>query len=133
MAVPPTVGFGWAQQRTGVECEVRGSGAVARGVGVFGEVLHECEKCRRLADEESHVGKKLDHALGDAFGFSRANDGAWRQLATDERARLWHDQVGQKIPPPKGEVFRSGKVTDTPVTGSTAVKGGALPALSDQV
>ena len=28
---------------------------------------------------------------------------------------------------------RSGKVTDTPVTGSTAVNGGALPALSDQV
>ena len=28
---------------------------------------------------------------------------------------------------------RSGKVTETPVTGSTAVKGGALPATSDQV
>ena len=28
---------------------------------------------------------------------------------------------------------RSGKVTDTPVTGSTAVKGVALPALSCQV
>src|SRR6267154_6553889 len=28
---------------------------------------------------------------------------------------------------------RSGNVTDTPVTGSTAVKGGALPTLSDQV
>src|SRR6266568_5694558 len=35
--------------------------------------------------------------------------------------------------PPKGDEFRSGKVTDTPVTGSTAVKGGALPALSAQV
>src|SRR5215469_5402811 len=35
--------------------------------------------------------------------------------------------------PPKGEEFRSGKVTDTPVTGSTAVNEGALPALSDQV
>src|SRR5438093_9514539 len=102
MAVPPTVGFGWAQQRTVVECEVRGSGAMARGVGVFGEVLHEREKCRRLPDEESHVGEKLDHALGDAFGFSRANDGAWRQLATDERARLGHDQVGLKIVAAKG-------------------------------
>src|SRR2546425_6842284 len=28
---------------------------------------------------------------------------------------------------------KSGNVTDTPVTGSTAVKGGALPALSCQV
>src|SRR6516162_10054794 len=35
--------------------------------------------------------------------------------------------------PPKGSEFRSGNSTETPVTGSTAVKGGALPALSDQV
>jgi hypothetical protein len=35
-----------------------GSGAVVRGVGVFSEVLHEREKCRRLADEESHVGSE---------------------------------------------------------------------------
>jgi hypothetical protein len=35
--------------------------------------------------------------------------------------------------PPSGGEFRSGKVTDTFVTGSTAVKGGALPALSAQV
>src|SRR5438445_8462129 len=38
-----------------------------------------------------------------------------------------------KSSPPNGGEFRSGKVTDTPVTGSTAVNGGALPALSDQV
>src|SRR5438270_5688593 len=35
--------------------------------------------------------------------------------------------------PPKGGEFRSGKVTDTLVTGSTAVSGGAFPALSAQV
>src|SRR5215472_10160768 len=35
--------------------------------------------------------------------------------------------------PPKGGEFRSGKVTDTLVFGSTAVKGRAFPALSDQV
>src|SRR3954470_6387226 len=40
--------------------------------------------------------------------------------------------VGNSSPPNGGE-FRSGNVTDTPVTGSTAVKGGALPALSAQV
>ena len=36
-------------------------------------------------------------------------------------------------PPPNGEEFRSGNVTGTFVTGSIAVRGGALPALSDQV
>src|SRR5260370_20474285 len=38
-----------------------------------------------------------------------------------------------KSSPPNGGEFRSGKVTDTPVIGSTADKGGALPALSDHV
>src|SRR5262250_1163693 len=38
-----------------------------------------------------------------------------------------------KSSPPNGGEFRSGNVTETPVTGSTAVRGGALPALSDQV
>src|ERR1700759_4323125 len=37
------------------------------------------------------------------------------------------------VSPPNGGEFRSGKVTDTPVTGSLAVSGGALPALSAQV
>src|SRR5690242_17125512 len=35
--------------------------------------------------------------------------------------------------PPNGAEFKSGNVIDTPVTGSTAVNGGAFPALSDQV
>ena|SRR5205085_7307034 len=38
-----------------------------------------------------------------------------------------------KSSPPNGGEFRSGKVTDTPVTGSMAVKRGAFPASSDQV
>src|ERR1039458_5607313 len=38
-----------------------------------------------------------------------------------------------KFEPPKGAEFRSGNVTDTPVIGSVAVRGGALPALSAQV
>src|SRR6185312_2085583 len=42
-------------------------------------------------------------------------------------------RVVWKVSPPKGAEFRSGNVTDTPVTGSFAVRGGALPALSDQV
>src|ERR1700749_452983 len=35
--------------------------------------------------------------------------------------------------PPKGGELRSGKVTETPVTGSVALRGGASPASSDQV
>ena len=39
-----------------------------------------------------------------------------------------------KSSPPNGGEFRSGNVTDTPVTGSiTFGNGGALPALSDHV
>src|ERR1700757_5428905 len=38
-----------------------------------------------------------------------------------------------KFSPPNGGEFRSGNVTETPVTGSTAVNGGALPALSAHV
>src|SRR6266403_6249883 len=38
-----------------------------------------------------------------------------------------------KSSPPKGGELRSGNVTPTPVTGSTAVRGGALPALSCQI
>src|SRR6266567_2335135 len=38
-----------------------------------------------------------------------------------------------KSSPPNGGEFRSGKVTDTPVTGSLAVNAGAFPALSAQV
>src|ERR1019366_7080977 len=35
--------------------------------------------------------------------------------------------------PPNGGEFRLGNVTETPVIGSTAVRGGALPALSAHV
>src|ERR1035437_8151533 len=38
-----------------------------------------------------------------------------------------------KSSPPNGEEFKSGNVTEAPVTGSFAVSGGALPALSAQV
>src|SRR5258708_5099322 len=66
-------------------------------VGVLCKVVHESEECRRLADEQSHVCQELDYALGDVLCFGRANDGTRRQLSTDERARLRHDQVGLKI------------------------------------
>src|SRR5229473_8503884 len=66
-------------------------------VCVFGKVVHESEECRRLADEQSHVRQELDYALGDVLCFGRANDGTRRQLSTDERTRLRHDQVGLKI------------------------------------
>src|ERR1700722_6319660 len=38
-----------------------------------------------------------------------------------------------KFSPPNGGEFRSGKVTETPVIGSTAGRGGAVPPLSAQV
>src|SRR5258708_22035580 len=66
-------------------------------VGVLCKVVHESEECRRLADEQSHVRQELDYALGDVLCFVPPNDGTSRQLSTDERARLRHDQVGLKI------------------------------------
>src|ERR1700745_2816935 len=80
-----------------VICEVRCSGVAMGGVRVFGQILHQREKCRRLADEKPHGGEEFDHPHGDAFGFSRANHGTWRQLTADKRAWLRHDQVGLEV------------------------------------
>jgi hypothetical protein len=68
------------------------------------------------------------------FGLGGANDRNYRQILAEEDGRLRHDQVGLEIPPPKGEAFRLGKVTSTPVTGSLMLlTGGAFPDLSCQV
>ena len=53
-----------------------------------------------------------------------------RELAIEEDRRLGHDQVGLASFTVGVEV---GKGHRYPVTGSTAVRGGALPALSCQV
>ena len=65
--------------------------AAAGVVGIFGEVLHQRKKRRRLADEKTHVGQKLDHALGNVFCLRWANDGAPRQIRANEGAWLRHD------------------------------------------
>src|SRR5229473_2775947 len=77
--------------------KVNGLSPAASLVRILSEVPHEREECRRLSDEESHVRQELAYAPGDVLCFGRANDGTRRQLSTDERARLRHDQVGLKI------------------------------------
>src|SRR5439155_8233314 len=83
--------FAWAESRR------RRRLAAAGVVGFFGELLHQGEEAGGLAGEEAHVDQELDHAFGDVFGFSGANDGASRELAANEWARLRHDQVGLKV------------------------------------
>jgi hypothetical protein len=103
-------------------------------VCVLCELGHVRKKRRRLADEKPHVGEECESTHGDAFRVRRSNDRNNRKTRVQERARLRHDQVRLESSPPNGGEFRSGNVTDTPVTGSiTFVNGGALPALSDQV
>ena len=54
---------------------------------------HIRKKRWRLADEETHVGEKLERTPGGVSRFGRPNHGARRQLAAEEWARLRHDQV----------------------------------------
>ena len=99
-----------------------GSSAASGLICILSQILHEREERRRLANKESHCSEDIDQSHGYSLGFRRPDDGARREFAAKEGAGLWHDQVGQKkSSPPKGEEFKSGDVTDTPVTGSTAV------------
>ena len=92
---------------------------------------HKREKRLRLADEKSHVGQKRESPHGNAFRVRWSNDRTNRKASIQERTRFGHDQslVEELVPPPPNQ----GNFTETPVTGSTAVRGGALPATSDQV
>ena len=67
---------------------------------------------------------------GSAFRVRWSNDGNNGKASIQERTRLGHDQgfVEQLV-----FHLQIGKCHLTPVTGSTAVRGGALPATSDQV
>jgi hypothetical protein len=60
-------------------------------IRVFCEIGQEIKECLGLADKEPHVCQEFDHALGDVFCFGRANNGARRQISTDEGAWLRHD------------------------------------------
>src|SRR5262249_16759129 len=75
--------------RSGIGCAL-----VAPSTGfirVFCEIGQEIKECLGLADKEPHVCQEFDHALGDVFCFGRANNGARRQISTDEGAWLRHD------------------------------------------
>src|SRR6185437_14655887 len=63
-------------------------------VRVLRQIVQQLEEGRRLTDEESHVRQEVDDAHGSSFGFGGTNHGAWREFATEEWARLRHDQVG---------------------------------------
>lgn len=63
-------------------------------IRVFSEIAQNPEERGWLADEESHVRQEIDNGIGNSEGFCGADDGAWRKLATKERARFRHDQIG---------------------------------------
>ena len=62
-------------------------------VSSFCEFVHGRKELWRLTTEQPHVGQELDHALGNIFGFGRANDRAWREAWAEEWAGLRHNQV----------------------------------------
>src|ERR1044071_6625550 len=93
------------------------SGAIC----LLGQLRHIGKKCRRLANEKPHVCQKRESSHCRALRPGWPNDRNNRKASIQERTGFGHDQVVLK------------EFTDTPVTGSTAVKAGAFPALSDQV
>src|SRR6185312_8874417 len=63
-------------------------------VCILRQISQRLKERGRLTDEESHAGEEVDDAHGSSPGFRGTDDGAWRQLAADERARFRHDEVG---------------------------------------
>ncbi len=64
------------------------------GIRVFCQIAQCLEERGWLADEESHFCEEIDYVHGNPQGFSGTDDGAGRELAAEEWARLGHDQVG---------------------------------------
>jgi len=64
---------------------------------ILRQVTQQLKERRRLADEESHGRQEVHHAQGNALCLSGSNDRTCRELAAEERARLWHDQLSLKI------------------------------------
>lgn len=95
--------------------------------------MQKAEKFGRLTGEESHRRQEIDDGLCNPIRLGRADDRAGRELAADERARFRHNEIRLEILAAERRRVQVREVTDTPVTGSTAVRGGALPALSDHV
>src|SRR5260370_23084302 len=66
-------------------------------VCVLSQLVQEVKECRRLALEQPHIGKKIDHAHRDPFRFGRTNDRTHRKTWTNEWTWLRHNQVGLEI------------------------------------
>src|SRR6185312_6627609 len=43
-------------------------------IRILSKIAQKGKECRRLADEETHVGQKLDYTHGSPLGLCRAND-----------------------------------------------------------
>ncbi len=77
--------------------------------------------------------RKFTTPIAMPLGLCGPYDRASWKLAAQKWAGSGMIRFVWKFSPPNGGEFRSGKVTETPVTGSTAVQEAALPALSAQV
>src|SRR6266404_5880010 len=75
---------------------------VSSCVRIFREVTQESEERRRLPDEEPVGSQTRQSCHCGPLRFSWTNNGACRQVATEECGRLGHDQVGLKVLSPKG-------------------------------
>jgi hypothetical protein len=66
-------------------------------IGLFCQLIQERKERRRLTDKQTHVGQKLDHALGNSIGLGRTNDRTYRKTPAKEWAWLRHDQISLKV------------------------------------
>ncbi len=73
-----------------------------RRVRILGESGQLSEELRRLANEESHRGQKVDHAHGSPLCLGRANNRTSWESAVEESARLGHDEVRLEGLPTEG-------------------------------
>ena len=71
-------------------------------ISIFCQIHQELEELFGLANKETHCCQEPDCSHGNAFGFSWSNDRTHRQLSTEERTRLRHDQICLKSLPAEG-------------------------------
>ena len=101
-----------------------------RAVCVLCQLLHVSKESRRLASEKSHGGEECQSPRGGIFRVRWSNDGNDGKVPIQKRTRLWHDQGPcrtARFPPQIGEPHPNA------CHRVDAIKGGALPATSDQV
>jgi len=64
------------------------------GIGIVRQPLHVGKERPRLTFEEPHIRKECERTISNAFCLGWPNDRNNRKTSTEERARLWHDQIG---------------------------------------